>query len=69
MKRRPRFKSFPDRNCPHCGGSGFAPADGISQQGKPMTGVVKCECWTVIDLRKPKKVKTVYDGRAAAYVD
>jgi hypothetical protein len=71
-RRRPRFRSFPDPRCPYCGGSGFAPADGISQQGKPMTGVTRCECWTVIDLRKPKKekkVKTVYDGRAAAYVD
>ena len=71
MKRRPRFKCFPDRNCPQCGGSGFAPADGISQNGKPMTGVVRCDCWTIIDLRKPKKVKekVIYDGRAAAYVD
>ena len=71
-RRRARFRSFPDPRCQFCGGSGFAPADGISQQGKPMTGVVRCECWTTIDLRKPKKekkVKTVYDGRAAAYVD
>jgi len=71
MRRLPKFRSFPDSRCPYCAGSGFAPADGISQNGKPMTGVMKCECWTVIDLRKPKKVKAkeIYDGRAAAYVD
>lgn len=71
MKRRPRFRSFPDPRCQFCNGSGFAPADGLTQSGKPMTGVAKCECWTVIDLRKPKKVKekVTYDGRAAAYVD
>jgi hypothetical protein len=34
-----------------------------------MTGVTRCECWTVIDLRKPKKVKTVYDGKAQAYAE
>lgn len=67
MKRRVRFKSFPDRACLDCGGSGFAPTDGFTQGGKPMTGVAKCECWTVIDLRKPKQEKKpVFDGKSAA---
>lgn len=71
MKRRPRFRSFPDPRCQFCNGSGFAPADGLTQSGKPMTGVQKCECWTVIDLRKPKKVKekVTYDGKAMAYAN
>lgn len=67
MKRRPRFKSFPDRACLDCGGSGFEPTEGHTPLGKPMTGVKKCHCWTTIDLRKPKKAKVVYDGKAQAY--
>lgn len=68
-RRRLRFKSFPDPKCQFCNGSGFAPADGFTQGGKPMVGVMKCECWTTIDLRKPKKAKKefTYDGKAAAY--
>jgi len=66
-RRRLRFKSFPQTDCRDCGGSGFKPATGRTANGKSMTGVVKCSCWTTIDLRKPKKAKVTYDGKALAY--
>jgi hypothetical protein len=70
MKRRPKFRTFARANCENCGGSGWRPQEGNSAiMGKRMQGVVRCECVTTIDLRKPKKAKVTYDGKAQAFTE
>lgn len=68
-KNKAQFRNFPDKYCLKCGGSGYKPATWLSRiTGRTVRGVTMCTCWTMVDLRKPKKAKqpVVFDGRAAA---
>lgn len=68
-KNKAQFRSFPDKHCLKCEGTGYKPATWLSRlTGREVEGVTQCGCWITVDLRKPKKVRppVVFDGKSAA---